>query len=67
MCSNSVNEIVFYTYIINQLMHINKYVQSHIIIFHQLVSVTLVTIIRVFFLWQPDYGHKSDRNVLVLE
>jgi len=48
-----MNQSVFFTYAINQLKHINKYVQSHIIIIiiiHQLVSVTLVTIIGVFFL-----------------
>ena len=56
MCSISMNQSVFFTYAINQLKHINKYVQSHIIIIiiiiiiHQLVSVTLVTIIGVFFL-----------------
>ena len=34
---------------INQQMHIYKYVQSHTISFHQHVSVTLVTIIRVAY------------------
>jgi hypothetical protein len=31
----------------NQNLHINKYVQLHVIIFHQHVAVTLVTITRV--------------------
>jgi len=39
----------FYTYMINQQMHIYKYIQSHIMILHQPVSVTLVTIIRVAY------------------
>jgi len=30
-------------------MHIYKYVQSHVIILNQHVSVTFVTIIRVFY------------------
>jgi len=34
---------------INQPMHIYKYVQSHVIILNQHVSVTFVTIIRVFY------------------
>jgi len=34
----------FYTYMINRQMHIYKYVQLHIMILHQPVSVTLMTI-----------------------
>ena len=34
---------------INQQMHIYKYVHSHIIIFHQLVSLTPVTTIRASY------------------
>jgi len=33
----------------NQHLHINKYVQLHVIIFHQHVAVTLVTITRVSY------------------
>jgi len=36
-------------HVINQQMHIYKYIQSHIIILHQHVSVTPVTIIRVSY------------------
>jgi len=38
---------MFYTYVINQQMHIYKCVQSHVIILNQHVSVTSLTIIRV--------------------
>jgi len=36
-------------YVINQQMHIYKYIQSHIIILHQHVSVTPVSIIRLSY------------------
>jgi len=39
---------MLYTYIMNQQMHIYKYVQLHIIL-HQHVSVTLMTINRVLY------------------
>jgi len=38
---------VFYSYVINQQMHICKYVQSHVIILKQHVSVTSLIIIIV--------------------
>ena len=37
----------FYTYTINQQMHIYKYAQSHSVILQQNVSITAVTNIRV--------------------
>ena len=41
---------IWFTYVTNQQMHIYKYVQSHIIIQHQHISVTLcVTITRVSY------------------
>jgi len=40
---------MFYNYKINQQMHIYKYVQSHIVIIHQHVSTTAVTIIRMLY------------------
>jgi len=40
---------MFYTSMINQQMDVYKYVQSHIIILQQRVSVTPVTIIRTSY------------------
>ena len=45
-----VKVTVLYTYVTNQHMHIYKYyVLLHVIILHQHVSVTLVTIVRVSY------------------
>jgi len=38
-----------YTYMIHQQIHIYKYVQSHIVILHQYISVTPLTIIRMAY------------------
>jgi hypothetical protein len=46
---HSVHWRILYIYIIDQQMNIYKYVQSHIIIFHQHVSVTSMTTIRVSY------------------
>ena len=49
---------MFHVYVMNQQMHSYRYVQSHGIIFHQKLSVTQFTIIRVSY-------NKNTINMLV--
>jgi len=49
-----------YTYMIHQQIHIYKYVQSHIVILHQYISVTALTIIRLAY-----YKNKINIKIIV--
>jgi len=49
MCSTSANSGLLHIHITNQKIHVYNYVELHIIIFHQHVSVTRVIIIRISY------------------
>jgi hypothetical protein len=49
MCSLSVRDRLLCTYMMNRQMHIYKYIQEHISVVHQHVSVTAVPIIRMLY------------------